>query len=95
MKTKQELLDMANELNYAKLFEELDRMGFKGEIYETLRTEFILGTKDIHWNNRLKTLIGQFFLNPNLENVPSEKANIIQNAEKIYNIDKIDNANFS
>jgi hypothetical protein len=95
MKSKEELLEMADELNYAQLFEELDRMGLKGEIYETLKTEFMLNKTDIHWNNRLKMLIGQFFLNPNLENIPSEKAKIIQNADKIYNIDKIDNANFS
>lgn len=95
MKTKQELLNMADELKYAELFEELDRMGLNSEAYNRLKKEFVLGKTDIDFNDRLKTLIGQIFLNANLENVPSEKAKIIQNAEKIYNIDKIDNANFS
>ncbi len=60
MKTKQELLQMADELKYAELFEELDTMGLKGEIYETLRTEFLLNKTDIHWNSRLKTCINEF-----------------------------------
>ncbi len=94
MKNKEELLRMADALHYADLFEELDNLGFKGEIYETLKAEFLLNKTDIHWNNRLKTCISSFF-SQNKENMLSEKPSIIQNAEKIYNTGKIDNANFS
>ncbi len=47
MKTKEELLEMADELKYAKLFDELDTMGMNSEAYNRLKKEFILGKTDI------------------------------------------------
>ena len=76
MKNKEEFLRMADEIDYAELFEELNNLGFKGEIYETLKVEFLLNKIDIHWNNRLKVCIFSFF-SQNKENMLPEKGTII------------------
>jgi tetratricopeptide (TPR) repeat protein len=77
MKSKEELLKMADSLQYSELFEELDTMGLNSQAYNRLRKEFILrgAVADIDWNERLKVLINTLpdtDSNEEIEKIPSK-----------------------
>ncbi len=76
MKTKIELLEMVDNLQYDALFEELSTMGF-GREANRLKEEFILrgSVADIDWHKRLKVVIGDFF-DPEPKNISSERITV-------------------
>jgi len=56
MTSKKDLYTMLDELKYAELFEELDKLGLNTEAYQKLKKSFILGKTDIDFHDRLKAL---------------------------------------
>jgi len=57
MKSKKELLELIDELKYADVFNELDKLNLNSEAYNRLKKEFVLGKADIDFNDRLKIVI--------------------------------------
>lgn len=61
MKSKNELLDMADSLKYAELFEELDNLGANNATFFALRREYIHQGANPEYNDRVKAFIIDFF----------------------------------
>ncbi len=57
MKNIEDLLNMADNLEYFELFSTLDKLVLSDEKYSRLKQEFILGKMDIDFNSRIKTFI--------------------------------------
>ncbi len=54
---KKQILDWVDELKLPEVFAELDEVKVQDHLLEKLRNEFILGTKDVDFINRLKVFI--------------------------------------
>jgi len=94
LKKAQELVE---NIQIAEYFEFMKSKVGNNEMLARLQKTFILGKTDVDFYDQLKTLAQMLLDSDNQENTNSSdsKTQIIQKADKIYNIEKIDNANFS
>ena len=93
---KTKILSLINAYKLSEAFEALDKLQLQNPYYAKLKREFIAGIKTIDFVEQLIVLVNNIEIEGRNANInQEEQAKIIQNAEKIYNIGHIDNADFS
>lgn len=60
--SKEELLELLENINYATFFEQLDELGaYRHYMYSDLKHSFILGERGKDFNGRCRVFVGEFF----------------------------------
>lgn len=97
----QKALEALEQADVAGYFEEMDKIEIpphKKPLYAELKDKFVQDLRSVHFYQQLKIFAKDVHApenTPNTQNEAGSSKTIIQNAEKIYNIDKIDKADFN